>query len=1043
MKLPELGVNRPVFTLMIFLGILLLGFVSLSQLPIDLMPKIDLPAMSVITMYPGASTEDVETRVTKIIEDNVSTVPDLKEVTSVSSEGVSAVTLRFEWRTNLDEVANDVRQGLDFADRLLPEDIEEPMLVKFDLSMMPILVFGITAEQSYNQLYKIAEDDIADPLKRVPGVAMAMAMGGHEREIQIDVDRQRLDAYNLTLNQVADVIAAENTMLPAGNIKIGRTDYNVRVPGEYNTVYEIGSTIVGMSGGKPVRLKDVSEVKDSFEEAERRIRINKTRGLILMVQKQSGANTVEVVDNIKKALPDIQRNLPPDVKIDIAMDSSDFIKHSIFNLGTTIGWALLFVMLVVVFFLRELRGSMIIALTIPFSLIVAFILLYVMDYTINMMSLSAIAIAIGMVVDNAIVVYENIYRHRSEQGETKQEASLWGTSEVGLAITVSTVTTLAIFIPIIFVKGIAGVMFQQLGIVVIIILLASLFCALTFAPMIAARIMRLPHEVRRRYSWISFLQNICQSIFEGISSAYVYTLQWALKRRKAIVFIGIGVFLGTVALAWLYLPTEFMPEMDQGQLSGTIELPVGTRVEITSEVMSKLEQFIDDNVPEKTMMFARCGTSESGFESMMGQQSGTNIIMIGGHLTTKHERSRSDREISRTVADYASTIPGINTVDFTVQDPLQTMASGGGQPISVELYGTDLETTNRIAQKIKDIMESTPGIVDVTVSREIGKPEYWVEVDREKASTLGLNMAQIANTLRTGFYGRVATYYREGGDEYDMFVRLRKADRQQIIDIENTSLTTPFGYQVPLRSVANIVERQGPLTIERKGQQRVLYIGGGLYGRSLGEVVRDLRARLDSMELPSGISLEIGGTAQDQAESFRWLFIALILGVILIYMVMAAQFESLIDPFIIMFSVPFAIVGVIWALFITGYTLSLISFVGMIMLVGIVVNNAIVLIDYTNILRARGIHVNEAIIISGKRRLRPVLMTAFTTILALTPLALSSGEGSEIWSPLAVSVIGGLFVSTVITLVFIPTLYSIFEERLKGKRAFGKAGGAD
>jgi len=1042
MNLSGFGINRPIFTLMIFFGILLLGVVSLTQLPIDLMPEIEIPSIGVITTYQGASTEDVETRVTKIIEDHVSTVPNVKDVISTSSEGVSAVTLRFEWGTNLDEAANDIRQGLDMAKRLLPEDIDAPMIVKFDLSMMPVLVLGITADQSYDKLYKIAEDDIADQLKRVSGVAMAIPMGGRQREIHVNVDRQRLEAYNLSIDQITGVLRAENTMLPAGNLKFGRIDYNLRVPGEYANVKEIGETIVGMSNNRSVRVQDIAEVRDDFEEAEREVRVNRGNGLILMVQKQSGANTVEVVNNIKKALPDIQRNIPPDVKIAIAMDSSDFIKRSISNLSQTIIWALLFVMLVVVFFLREWRGSFIIGVTIPFSLIVAFIFLYLMDYTINMMSLSAIAIAIGMVVDNAIVVYENIYRHRSEQGETKHESALWGASEVSLAITASTITTVAIFIPIIFVKGIAGIMFQQLGIVVSIVLMASLFCALTLSPMMASRLLKLPEEMKAPKGFIRTLQNSAESSVSAISNLYGSLLEWSLKHRAIVVSSGLMVFVVTVIAALFWLPTEFMPEMDQGQVTGSIKLPVGTRVEVTSDVMGRIEHFIEQNVPEKTMMFARCGVSESGIGNMIGMQSDTNIIMVGGRLVTKGERSRSDREISREIAEFAQTIPGIETIDFAAQDPIQALASGGGKPISVEVYGTDLETTSRVAREVKTIMESISGIVDITISREMGKPELWVEVDRDKASTLGLNMNQIANTLRTSYYGSVATQYREAGDEYDLFVKLRNDDRQQIRDVESTMMTTPTGQQVPLRSIARVVQEKGPLTIERKAQERVVYVGGGLYGRSLGEIVPDLRSKLETLDLPPGVSYTIGGTAEDQAESFRWLFFALIIGIILIYMIMAAQFESLLDPFVIMFSVPFSIVGVIWALFITGYTLSLISFVGMILLVGIVVNNAIILVDYTNILRARGIVVHEAIIIAGKRRLRPVLMTAFTTLLGLTPLALSTGEGSEIWSPLAVSVIGGLFVSTIITLVFVPTLYSIFEERLRGKRIFGKVGGA-
>ncbi len=1029
MKLPEFGVRRPVFTTMIFVGIVLLGIVALNMLPIDLMPKMEIPTMAVITFYRGAGAEDIETKITKVIEEQVSTTPNIKEVTSTSEENLSVVTMRFEWGTNLDEAANDVRQRLDMAIMNLPDDADRPMLFKMDVSMMPMLFFGVTAQQSYPQLRDIIDNKFCDPLKRIPGVAMATIMGGLEREIQVNIDRQRLEAYHLSITQVTAMLAAENLTLPAGDLKIGRTDYIIRVPGEFRNVEEIGDVVVGNFNGTPIYLRDIAQVKDSFKEKERRVRINREEGLIVMVQKQSGANTVTVANRIKKTLPKLEKKLPPDVKVVLIMDSSEFIIRSINNLASTVGWALLFVVLVVFFFLREIRGSLIIAVTIPVSLVVAFSFLYVGGYTINMMSLSAIAIALGMVVDNAIVIYENIYRHHSG-GESRREASIFGAGEVGTAVMASTFTTIAIFFPIIFVKGLTGIMFRELGLVVMIVLAASLFSALTLTPMLSSQFMRVPLPGEERKGLIRRFHDFSEKWFTGLEATYRRLLNWALNHREIIVAVSLGIFVGSLFL-FKIVGTEFMPTMDQGQVRGTVELPVGTRVEATDQVMKKIEDIMEKEVPERKMMFARCGKSETGFGAMMGQRSDTHIIMVGGRLVPKNERKRSDRDIAQALSKKIAKIPGIQTIDFAQQDPMQMMISGGVKPVTVEIYGHDIAKADAFALKVKKIMDEIPGLTDVTISREKGKPELWVEVDRKKAASLGLNMAQIASTLRTKFYGDVATKYREGGEEYDTFVRLEGSDRQSIADLENAFVTSPLGKQIPISNIARIVERRGSLTLERKDQERVVYVGGSLYKRSLGKVVADLKKGLAKISIPEGIDVEIGGSAQDQAETFRWLGIALVFGIILVYMVMAAQFESLLDPFVILFSIPFAIVGVIWALFITGKTFNTISFVGMVMLVGIVVNNAIVLVDYINIMRARGLALFEAILVTGPRRLRPVLMTAFTTIFALLPLALKTGEGSEMWSPLAISVIGGLLVSTLVTLILVPVMYSIFETRVK------------
>lgn len=1029
MKLSEFGVNRPVFTAMIFFGVLLIGIIAFIQLPVDIMPDLEFPSLSIITMYQGAATEEVESRVTQIIEGNVSTIPGLKEVNSVSQENLSAITLGFEWGMNLDEAANDVRQQLDMATQFLPEDAEKPMIVKFDFSMMPIAFFGINAEESYANLYDIVDERFCNAIRRIPGVAMTVMIGGLQREIKVNVDRHRLEAYHLSINQIAGILASENISQSAGNLKVGRTDYVIRVPGEFESLDEINKVIIGMQNGSPIYLKDIAVVEDSFKDIDSRVRMDRRSGLMVMVQKQSDANTVEVVDRIKKALPDIERTLPPDVKVILVMDTSEFIERSINNLTETLLWALLFVSLVVFLFLREVRGSFIVVTSIPFSLIIAFIFLYIGGFTINMMSLSAIAIAVGMVVDMAIVIYENIYRHRTEEEESRKEAAIFGADEVGLAVTASTFTTVSIFLPIIFVKGITGIMFRELSFVVIVVLLASLFTALNFTPMLASRFMKIPSEYKNRSRWFSNFQRVSGQWFKAVESRYRVFLNWALNHRFLTLCGGLVIFILSLLLLFI-IPTDFMPKIDDGSVIGNIELSAGTRIEETDKIMQQIETIIEENVPERELMFAHAGESESGMGAVMGQRSDINIMMVGVQLVPKNERDRSKFDVADLLRNKIAEIPGVEKIDFTEQD-MFAMLSGGEKPVSVNIYGYDIEATDAFALKVKNMLDRIEGLMDVIISRGKGRPELWIEVDREKASSMGLNMTQISSTLRTNLYGKVATLYREGGDEYNTFVQLRESDRQTIDDLKNIFITSPLGKQIPIMNIAKVVEKGGPIIIERKNQERIVRVGGGLYNRALGDVVADIRKELAAMSIPPGITVEIGGTAEDQEEAFRWLLYALLLGIVLVYMIMAAQFESFIDPFVIIFTVPFAIVGVLWALLITGKTLSLISFVGMIMLIGIVVNNAIILVDYINILRRRGLGVREAILITGPRRLRPISMTVLTLIFGLTPMALKTGEGSEIWSPLGISVIGGLIVSTLISLIFVPTLYSVFEERFR------------
>ncbi|PIS30179.1 hypothetical protein COT42_03585 [Candidatus Saganbacteria bacterium CG08_land_8_20_14_0_20_45_16] len=1030
-------VNRPLLTIATFLVLLIIGVFSLSNLPLDLLPDISLPTMSILTPYPGASAEDIETTVTKYIESAVATVPNVDRIISTSSENVSSVTISFKWGTNLDAAAADVREKLDLIKMRLPEDVGTTIILKFDLSLMPVLVFGISADRSYPELRQLSDKKIADPLKRIKGVGTIMSLGGLQRQINIDVDRNRLEAYHLPINQVIAMLQASNLTLPVGGLKLGRMDYAIRVPGEYTSIDQISNTAIGNFQGKTVYLKDIAEISDSFKENEGVTRIEGYPGLMLMVQKQSGANTVDVVKAAMAEMEKIEKTLPADVKIATILDGSEFIMRSISNLTSTLFWAFLFVVLTVIFFLRNLRGSLIIALTIPFSLIAAFIYLYFSGSTLNMLSLSSLVIAIGMVVDNAIVVLENIYRHRDEKGESPKEASIFGAGEVASAIIASTVTTLIVFVPIIMVPGFHAVLFKQLAYAISIVLAASLFTALTLTPMLASRIMEVKKKGEHLTGFMERFHDRTEKWFDALDNDYRRLLGWALgNRKRAVAFAGL-LFVLSLSLFFV-VGTEFIPDMDQGSLSGTVEMPVGTRWEETANVMEKVEKIVKENAPETKFMLIRAGASEmGGMGAGLGMKSGANYGRVMGRLVPKQERKRTPKEIQRLLSQKVLQIPGVNAVDFMGTEAMGQFM-GMGKPISIDIYGHDIEKTDDLAQGLKERISKIPGIVAPGISREKGNPEFRVKVDRAKASALGLTMAEIGLTLRNNLYGNAVTKYREAGEEYDVFVRLKEENRQTLQDLNNVFITSRTGKNISLANIAEIEKEKGPLSIQRKNQERVVMVEGSLYGRALGDVISDIQKEIDGMAIPSDISVKISGSAEQMSETFNSLRLALFLGILLVYLVMAAQFESLLDPFIIIFSIPFALVGVIWAMFLTGNAFGVMPFIGMIMVVGVVVNNAIVLVDYTNILRARGIELGEAILTAGRTRLRPILMTTLTTIFGLFPLALSRGEGSEIWSPLGIALIGGLTLSTVVTLVFVPLIYSIVGERIKGRLFFGR-----
>ncbi len=1029
MNLPDFAVRRFVTVLMVFLGILILGIVALVSLPIDLFPEIEIPAISVVTTYSGASAEDIEAQVTKKIEENISTVSNLDELTSVSQEGVSVVTALFDWETNLDEASNDIRDILELVKRRLPDDADDPMLFKINMSMFPILVYAATAEENYGGLNYLIENDIADPLRRVPGVGAVQAIGGLERQIRVEFDPTKIEAYNLNLQAILGIIARENADQPIGSIKINKTEYIVRVPGEFDSPDELRDVVLGVHAGRPVHLKDVAKVDDGFKELIAKVRSDDRKGLIFMVQKQSGENSVEIANRIRAKIKDLSNTLPSDVKLTEVFDTSVFIKQSLNNLSETVILGGLIVILVIFVFLRRIRSSLIVALTIPFSLIIAFFAFLLLDYTINMVSLMSLAIAVGLVVDDAIVVLENITRH-IESGSRPSEAAVYGTSEVGLAVMASTLTVVAVFAPMLFAGGLTGIMFTQLAAAVIITILASLFASLTLTPALASRML---HKISPESMGSSFFRKIyttSERWLNVVETKYAALLSWTLGNKKKTIALATFVFLGSAALV-PFLSTEFIPEGDSGDVQINFEMAPGTRMETTAEVAEELANVFRDSIPEMKHLFYRAGQSSTGFSAAMGQAGGPHIGTVGAKLVEQKHRDRSSTEVADVIRRYAETIPGILKLDVEAGNPIGSVLFGGDKPITIDIIGHDVDQTNMLARQIKKIVENTPGTKDTKISRGAGRPELLIRIDREKAALVGTNLGDISDALKTQVLGSEASKYREGGDEYEIFLRAQEDKRKNIEDLKRLVITTRSGTTVRLGNLATIEEATSPTEIKRQDRERIVKVSAEVYKRALGDIAADIAKELDQLEIPEGIDVSFGGSVEEQKESFQDLFILLILSLVLVYMVMASQFESLRDPFIIMFSIPFAFVGVIWAFLITKTTLSLISFVGVIILVGIVVKNAIVLVDYTNILRKRGLKLIDAVSLGGKHRLRPVLMTALTTMLGMLPMALSRHEGSETWRPLGITVIGGLLVSTLVTLVLVPVIYSIFEGRKK------------
>ena len=1019
MSIYSASVKRPVTTILIFAALIVVGLYSLTKLPIDLYPEMELPYVVVYTTYPGASATDIESNVTRPLENSLNSVSKLKEITSRSSDAVSVIFMNFEYGTNLDEASNDIRSALGFTERLLPTDCEKPTIMKFNTNMMPIIYYTITAKESYAGLEKILDEKIVNPLNRIDGVGSVALAGVPGRKIYIDVDPRKMEAYNLSIEQIGNILRAENLNTPAGSIEMGQTDYPLRIQGEFPESDVVKSIVVSSYNGSNIYLKDIATVRDTIRESKLDTRINEARGMAMYVQKMSGGNTVQVTREVDKKLAQLMKDLPPDVKVNKLFDSASFIKDSISNLTDTLMYAAIFVILVVLFFLGRWRATFIIILTIPISLIVAFVYLFVTGASINIISLTSLSIAIGMVVDDAIVVLENITKH-IERGSRPREAAIYATNEVWLAVIVTTLTVVAVFFPLTFVKGLTGVLFKQLGMSVTITIVTSVFAAITLTPTLSSLLLKW-YPINKDARWYTYDGSI-RKFLNGFDQFYERTIRWALHHKVVIAIIAVVVFIASMSL-FKFVATEFFPEADESRVTATIQLQTGTRVDKTIDLSNKIDKVLKAKYPEIEILYTSAGfDDQGGFASIFSSQ-GTHTISYSLRLSPIEKRKKSSFEIAEEMRADLAKYPEIISYNVSTSE---NMGSFGSNTVDVEVYGYNISQTNIVAEELSRKIKQLQGAKNVTISRDKSKPELQIILDQNKMISNGLNTAMVSGAVKNRVDGLTATRLRQFGDEYDVVVRYNKNSRSTISEVENIGVPNQTGQVIRLGEIAQIKEYWAPPSIERKRKERIVTVSFTPYKRSLTELQTEVQKIIDGLTLPAGVMVQLSGAIQDQKDSFMDIALLMVISLILVYLIMASQFESLKMPFIIMFSIPFAFSGVAIALFLTHTPLSVISGIGAVMLIGIVVKNAIVLVDFINLMRERGHELYEAIAISGRSRLRPVLMTSATTILGMLPLAMSKGAGAELWSPMGISVIGGLVFSTMVTLVLVPVVYAVF-----------------
>ena len=1043
MAIYKSAVQKPVTTALIFVAVIIIGLFCYVQLPVDQYPEMDPPYITVMTTYAGASASEVETNVTKVMENSLNSVDHLKEITSQSKDNISQVTLEFEWGTDLEEIVNDVRTYVDLVKDNLPDGCSNPIILRLSTSMMPVIQYAVTANETYPALDKLLDDEIIPQLNQVDGIGNLTVSGAPDRYVYVYLDQQKLDAYGLTVENVGNIIAANNVNMSSGTVKLQKEQYQMEVRSEYVESSEINDLVVTTTAdGRQVYVRDIATVKDTIKELSLDEKTDGIECARLMITKQTGANTVQICRDVRKEIAKIQETLPSDVKFKLIYDSSETIENSIDSLKESIAYALLFVVLVVLFFLGRWRATLIISLTIPISLIVAFIYLKLTDSSLNIISLCSLTVAIGMVVDDAIVVLENITKH-VDRGENPREASIYATNEVWVSVIATTLVLAAVFIPLTTLTGMAGVMFKELGWIVTIVTSTSTLIAISLTPMLASKLLK-PRKVHvdaegnliddgANKTWYD--KTVVRAL-DWIDNKYAQALAWCLN-HKAIAFGGLFLFFALTMIPALtgQIGTDFMQQQDNGRMSVTIKLQRGTRIEETLKTARALEARFTELVPEIELISTSAGSNDDSGVSALFTSTMNNTISMTIRCNKKYERNRSIFDIAEVIRQEIARYPEIT--DYQV-----STSSGGGMAsnsVDVEIYGYDFDATSLLAEEIQaKCNHEVKGARDATISRDDERPEIKIIVDKEKATRLGLTPTTISSYLRNRVNGMSCGYLKEDGSEYDIVCRLQEDDRNTIQKIQDLTIPTPAGKSVKLSEVCSIGEYWTPPTIERKLRQRIVTVSVTPYNVPLGELAQTIQTEVvDKLDIPQGVTIRLAGDYEDQQETFSKMGLLVALIIMLVYIVMASQFESFKKPFVIMFTIPFALSGVVMALWMTGRSLDMIGALGLIMLVGIVVKNGIVLIDYTDLLRERGVELNKAVVDAGRSRMRPVLMTAFTTILGMVPMAVSQGEGSEMWQPMGIVVIGGLTVSTFLTFFMVPTLYAAMSKHGERDRISG------
>lgn len=1031
MSIYKTAIQKPVTTALVFVAVIVIGIYSYILLPIDQFPEMDPPYITVMTTYPGASASEMETNVTKLMENALNSVDHLKHITSQSKDNMSMVTLELEWGSNIDEAVNDVRSFVDMTKNNLPDNCGTPVIFKLSTSAMPVCQYSITADETYAGLDKILNDEVVPQLNHINGVGNISLSGSPDRHVYVNLDQEKLDAYGLTLEQVGQVVQANNLNLSSGTIKMDKEQYQMQVRSEYIESDEINNLMVTMTPqGQPVFIRDIAVVKDTIKDLALDEKTNGREAVRLVISKQTGANAVEVCRDVRKELEAIQKQLPTDVKIETIYDSSENIQNSINSLEESVLYALFFVVLVVLFFLGKWRATLIIAITIPIAMIVAFIYLKLVDSSINIISLCSLTIAIGMVVDDAIVVLENITRH-VERGEDPRDAAIYATNEVWVSVIATTLVLVAVFVPLTMLNGIAGIMFRELGWIVTVVCCTSTAVAITLTPMLCSKLLKakkvhvdengdLVDDEAGKKNWYD---RTVVRFLDTVDTYYAKALTWCLN-HKAITLTILVTFFAISLIPYMMgkIGTDFMQEQDNARLTVTVKVQRGTRIEETLKTARTLETRFMTLVPCIELINTSAGSNDDASIAALFSSTMNNKIQMTIRLPKKWHRDQTVWEIAEILRQEMARYPEI----IEYQCSTSGFGGMGNNSVDIEIYGYDFNTTSQLAEKTRFLSMQLPGARDVKISREDDRPDIKIVVDKEKAARLGLSSATISTYLRNRVSGMAVGYLKDDGSEYDILVRLDEEDRNSIADIEDLTIPTATGKKVKLSEVASIDEYWAPPTIERKARQRIVTVSVTPYNTTLGELAEQVKASvLPQLDLPVGYSVHLGGSYEDTQDMFHDMVLLMALIIMLVFITMASQFESLKKPFIIMFTVPFALSGVIFALWISARSLDMVGALGLVLLIGIVVKNGIVLVDYTDLMRERGHELNEAISMAGKSRLRPVLMTAFTTILGMVPMAISSGEGSEMWQPLGIVVIGGLTVSTFLTLLVVPVLYGL------------------